>query len=83
MELNPQHPVTSAVHDQWHKIVAILLHKYDLGHVIITMKDFEAFVADHPDSVVVLHDKRDGLHLTMTSREEGERLARTQGGLPS
>ena len=28
MEYNPNHPVTQAAHDHWHKIVAVLLHKF-------------------------------------------------------
>lgn len=82
-ELNPNHPVTSAAHDHWHKIVAILMHKFDLGHVCITEKDFERFTAECPDHVVLLHDRSDGMHLKIISRAEGERLAREAGGLPA
>ena len=82
-ELNPNHPVTAAVHDHWHKIVALLIHKFELGHVVITAEDLVRWERDCPDCVVLLHDRRDGMHLRVITRVEGECLAREEGGLPT
>lgn len=83
MEINPNHPVTSAVREHWHKIVALLLHKFELGDVLLTQADLERFLAECPDHVVALHDKADGMHLKIITREEAERLGREHGGLPA
>jgi len=82
MEVNPNHPVTAAVHDHWHKIVALLMHKFELGHVVITGQDLAAFEREYPNHAIMIHDKRDGIHLRMVSMEEADRLAREHGGLP-
>lgn len=82
-ELNPNHPVTARMRDEWHKVVALLLHKYELGHVVLTGEDVQRFGAEHPDSVVMLFDRDDGIHLKIITRAEGERLAAEHGGLPS
>jgi hypothetical protein len=79
-ELNPNHPVTAAVHDHWHKIVALLIVKYDLGHVVITEDDLSRM---QEGSAVVIKEQRDGLHVWMVNETEGERLAREEGGLPA
>lgn len=81
-EINPNHPVTAGARDHWHKLCAILLHKFDLEPVVITTSDFERFIHDYPDHAVLLHDTKDGLHLRIVSRAEAERLAGEAGGLP-
>jgi hypothetical protein len=80
MELNPNHPVTQAVSDHWHTICAILMNKMGTDHLIITQRDIQRMT---PGSCIVIHEKKDGIHLKMVSREEGERMAREQGGLPT
>ena len=84
-ELNPHHPVTQSAHDHWHKIVALLMHKFDLGNVVLTPSDLDSLEAKYAGKmpVVVLHDKRDGLHLSIVDMAEAQRLARLAGGLPS
>ena len=85
-ELNPNHRVTSTLHDQWHALLAVLLHKFrhDLpSEVVITEADVTAFGAAYTGGAVVAHDKRDGLHLRLVNAAEGERLAREEGGLPA
>jgi hypothetical protein len=79
-ELNPNHPVTAAVHDHWHKIVALLIAKFDLGHVVITQADLAKL---DQGSAVVIKEQRDGLHVWMVNEGEAERLARQEGGLPA
>lgn len=84
-ELNPNHPVTAMVHDHWHKIVALLIHKFDLGDVLITMDDLLALQLDFNGEMpaVLLHDKADGMHLKIVTEVEAAHLAREHGGLPS
>lgn len=82
-EINPNHPTSAGLRDQWHKLVALLIWKYELGHVVLSPEDLERMFEEHPDSVVVAEDRRDGIHLRLVTREEGERLARAAGGLPA
>lgn len=83
VEVNPNHPVTAGMREHWHKIVGLLLHKLELGEVVITGEDLQAFERDHPDAVVMIHDRRDGIHLKIITNAEAQRLAREQGGLPT
>lgn len=84
IERNPNHRVTSALHDHWHKLLAIVLHKHrhDLPRdVVVTAADLNAFeAAGHIN--IVAHDKPDGLHLLLVDDAEAERLAKREGGLP-
>lgn len=78
MELNPNHPVTQQAHDHWHKMVAILLHRY--GDVVITLEEVQAMPLD---CAVVFQELDDGLHLRIVNMAEAERLAREHGGRPT
>lgn len=80
MELNPNHPVTREVHDHWHKIVGILLLKMGKDSVEITEADV---IALGDNQMSVAFDTRGGkCFVRLLSMEEGERLARREGGLP-
>jgi hypothetical protein len=87
MELNPNHRVTAALHDQWHVIMAVLLHKHrhDLPRdVVITPDDIVRFQRAYPGhGAVVAHDKKDGLHLRLVQQDEANTLAASEGGLPT
>lgn len=77
-ELNPDHPVTHGMREQWHKLLAILLYKYrDVlpRDVVLTSDDIRAIEQFDPQACVVAHDKADGLHLRVVTRREGEYLA--------
>lgn len=78
MELNPNHPATQQLSDHWHKIVALLLHRY--GDVVITLDEVRTLPQD---AGVTFQELDDGLHVRLVSREEGERLATLHGGRPS
>lgn len=87
-ELNPNHPVTRTAHDHWHKIVAVLLHKFsDIlpNEVAITSRDLQAMTDAFPEGmpVVVLEDRDGALRVRLVSEQEGARLARKAGGLPT
>lgn len=80
MELNPNHPVTSGIHDHWHKIAAILMLKFNQTEVEITPEDLSK-LGDNEMGIVA--DVRDGKFvLRIVTMAEGERLARNEGGLP-
>lgn len=82
-EANPNHPVTRAVRNEWHKIAAFLLVKLNEGReVVLTLADIEAALARPGGINIVLHEKRDGLHIKLVGDDEAERLAREAGGLP-
>ena len=74
-ELNPDHPVTRTLHDQWHKMCFMLLHKLNDGkEVIITAEDVNQMAARYPDHAILVHDKKDGLHLRIVTMKEAEKL---------
>ncbi len=80
MELNPNHPATTRVRDHWHKICAILMLKFGKTDVEITLEDLE-LIADNEKAIVI--DERGGrCFIRLVTMEEGERLAREEGGLP-
>jgi hypothetical protein len=79
-EINPNHPTTQAVHDQWHKLCALLLQKFTDGHAVISVEDVHQLgVAGR---VIVVQETHRGIELTLVSELEGQRLARQHGGLP-
>ena len=76
MEINPEHPVTKAVHDDWHKIVAILLHKLGIQEIAITANDIDKLMRAFPDMpTVILRAEGEILRLQLVSLEEGKRAA--------
>lgn len=80
-EFNPNHPVTAKLRGQWHKLLAVVIHKY--GEVTITSADIESLNATYPGMQgIVVHDSADGLHIWLVDEAEGRRLARDEGGLP-
>jgi len=80
-ELTPNHPVTKEVHEQWHKIAALMMVKFGKTKVIITPDEvFKAFKADL--NITVRFNDEVGIELTLVDSKEAERLAREEGGLP-
>lgn len=79
-ELNPNHPMTEGVRDQWHKIVALLVERTPEKHVVITTADIQRLPLD---SAVVVEDRMDGLHVYLVGMDEARKLAREAGGLPT
>lgn len=78
-ELNPNHPVTQAVHDHWHKLCALLMHKQGLQRVVITAEDIKAL---ENGASIAVQEKHDGLHLFLVDEAQAKVLARKHGGLP-
>lgn len=80
MEINPNHPVTQMAHDNWHKLCAILMQKFGKTEIEITKADADA-LGDMEKGIVL--DLRGGrCILRLVTMEEGERMARGEGGLP-
>jgi len=74
-EINPQHPVTKTLHDQWHKLCLLLIDKLNDGdEVVITEADVKQLAVRYPDHAILAHDKKDGLHLRIVSMAEAKKL---------
>lgn len=79
MELNPNHPVTRAVSDHWHKIAAILMMKFGVKEIVIS----DADIATMPNDIVIaIEEKKDHFKIWLTDMKTAETLARKEGGLP-
>jgi hypothetical protein len=83
MELNPNHPTTTSVREQWHKLCALLMVKLGTDHVVITPNDIERLVRAGAGRAIVVQELADGLHLRMVDQAEADRLAREHGGRPT
>jgi hypothetical protein len=79
---NPNHPVVQMAEGQWHKFAAILLMKMGLDAIEITTADVRA-LADSGRANIVLDMRNGRCLLRLVSDDEGNRLARKEGGLPS
>lgn len=75
--LNPHHPTTISLNDQWHKIAAILVSKAG-GHAVISSVDVREMTG-----FIAVQELHDGLHLRVVDEETAKRLARENGGLPN
>jgi hypothetical protein len=80
-ELNPNHPTTQMLSDQWAKIAAILIRKMDTRHVIITAEDITEL--SNTSSNIAVQELEDGLHLRLVDDVTAKRLAAENGGLPN
>ncbi|RIX47463.1 MAG: hypothetical protein D3M94_07260 [Rhodocyclales bacterium GT-UBC] len=80
MELNPNHPVSQAIHNQWHKLAALLMVKLEADHVVITAGDIAKL--SHGIGIQV-EEKPDGLHISIIEMAKAVELAYREGGLPS
>lgn len=78
MELNPNHPVTSKMHDHWHKIAALLLNRTREKKTIITIDEVNRIA----DMAITMKETAAGIELKIVTMAEGERLAKKEGGLP-
>ena len=80
MELNPNHPAVMQAHEHWHKLCAILMFGQGLTEFEITVDLIER-LGDNEKAIII--DNRGGrCVLRLVTMEEGERMAREEGGLP-
>lgn len=81
MEMNPNHPVTSAMHDHWHKLAAILVRRCPGEKTVITLKEIDRMAAD--EMAITIKEIPDAIQLQIVTMAEAERLAQQEGGLPA
>jgi len=81
MEINPNHPMTEAVRDQWHKIAVLLMAKFNQQHVEITVDEIIALSGSHL-SAVAIQTKDDRIIPDLVTWDEARELAKKEGGLP-
>lgn len=82
-ELNPNHPVTREMREQWHKLCALAMFKLGAPEVDITSADIAEFEAAlGAGASITVHPKDDVLELRLVNGAEAARLAREHGGLP-
>jgi hypothetical protein len=75
VELNPHHPVTEELHEQWHKICLLLMKRLGKREILITVDEVNA-AFDSPDKNIIAHAKHDGLHVILATNEEAETAIR-------
>lgn len=80
-ELNPNHPVTQELREQWYKLCALVIFKSGATEVQITSADIEAFTTSGIANIV-MRPKGHVITLSLVSDAEAKRLARSEGGLP-
>jgi hypothetical protein len=78
MELNPNHPTTSTIHDHWHKLAAILVNRTKEKATTITLDEISRVAG----MAITIKETCAGLELRIVSMDEGQKLARQEGGLP-
>lgn len=79
---NPNHPVSRATEDQWHKIAALLVLKMGTDRVVITSEDINRAFKREGGVNITVRFTETGIILAIVGDAEAERLAREQGGLP-
>lgn len=77
----PHHPIVKATADQWHKIAAILMHKFKTDHEVITVEDLRGL--EDGTKTIVIQELSDGLHIRFVDNETANRILRqAQAGGP-
>lgn len=74
-ELNPDHPVTKAARNQWHSIVALMMHKLKITEITFTQKDMDDFPED---LAVALGDHGDHCKVALIPLSEAEEIIKKQ-----
>lgn len=81
MELNPNHPVTSGLHDHWHKVLAIVMKKHGIAETLVRPEDIDAIEKSGRMPTILAHDTKDGLWIKLFASEAEaiEHMAKHQG----
>lgn len=82
-ELNPNHPVTRKAHDNWHKVAALIMMKLGINEVVLTLEDINSLGTRPGGTNIAMKDADGVLRIFLCTDEEGQRLARQEGGIPS
>ena len=78
-ELNPDHPVTAELRQQWYKLLAVVMHKLDRRAIAITSEDITAMTNEFEAAggpAIIAHSRNDGIFLHLVSMREGEKIAK-------
>lgn len=75
MELNPQHPVTQLLHENWHKVCFLLMKRFGQKEVMFTAQEI-AMATSSAESSIIAHAKHDGLHIILATEEEAQEAVR-------
>lgn len=82
MKLNPRHPVTQAADGNWHKFLALVMHKSGIDTIDLSEKDINGLVNRYPGQMatVVVREmaKERVIRLSIVSEAEGRRLANAE-----
>ncbi len=81
MELNPNHPTTSTMHDHWHKIAAILVNRCPGAKTRVTLAEIHKMAQD--ELAITIKEVNDTIELQIIPMAQAQRLARREGGLPA
>lgn len=81
-ERNPNHPVTQFMSTEWVKIVALLMFMEGSTKVVIPADVVTKFSEERDGHNIAIKFTDDGIELYLVDQQEGERLARREGGLP-
>ncbi|WP_291988337.1 hypothetical protein [Luteitalea sp.] len=91
-ELNPNHPVTAAARDLWHKVAALLVRRVRAADgpddttgadVVITESEIADLAQAPAHNITIRFVDGLGIVLHMVDDAEAARLARQEGGLPA
>lgn len=80
-ELNPNHPVTQEMRENWHKIAAIIMHKMNVKHLTIDSGDVQRLSEWLDGGAICAKPKGEVLEIFLVDATEAQRLAREEGGL--
>lgn len=82
MEINPNHSVTQALHDQWHAVIAVMMIKLGITEMEITPADIERASAPASQKAVVADARGGRFVVRLMDIEAAMKLAKKEGGLP-
>lgn len=81
-EVNPNHPVTQSMRDQWHKIVVLLMQKMGVTETVIPMQELVTFESSSHRFITIQFDDSKGIMLKLLTEKEAMELAAKAGGMP-
>jgi hypothetical protein len=73
-ELNPNHPVTKAAREQWHKLLTLVMLKQGLTHVVITRQDIHCLEEKTEGVNITVRELEDGIHLQLVDDATARQL---------
>jgi hypothetical protein len=78
---NPNHPVVRQLETEWHKLLAVALHKLGLSELEITHADVEGFASSELTNIVA-DCRNHRFVLRLCDDTTAAELSRHEGGRP-